>query len=63
MKIYELLQMMRHMDFTHQEFADKLGVSVRTFDRYIANGVPKRIENAAKWVYLKEMNKEFVSTN
>lgn len=55
----DLLIMMRRLGFTHGQFASEIGVSTRTFDRYIAGGVPRRIINAANWVYLKEMGREY----
>ncbi|CAL9957371.1 hypothetical protein VPH1254_0027 [Vibrio phage 1254] len=55
----DLLIMMRRLSFTHSQFAIEIGVSTRTFDRYIASGVPKRIINAANWVYFKEIGREY----
>lgn len=55
----DLLRMMRVMDITRDDFAYRLGISTRTLDRYIVGTVPKRIDLAARWVFLKEMGREY----
>ncbi len=54
-----LLSMGRTMGFTHEQFAKELGVSVRSFERYVIGGVPLKIMNAANWVYYREMGKPY----
>lgn len=55
----DLLIMIRRLGFTHSKFAREIGISTRTFDRCLVNGVSKRTANAANWVYFKHMGREY----
>lgn len=58
----ELLQMTRELGFTYDQMAKEVGVSLSSFNRYVRNGAPDRVMNAAYWIYYKRMEKPFSST-
>lgn len=59
--VIELRALSYAINMTTDEFAEEIGISKRQFERYIcrhSDGVPTKVLNSARWVYLKRMGNE-----